>query len=418
MKTGCSAGRSKYKLARVLLISSTFPPVTGGSAVVYENLCRCAGSAIAGFSARRDYATGRPFPDLAAHDARAGYPIHRTDLLRPAQKTDPGLGTRLGDLKLMAKVLARAVMVARRQGARIICLGDLVYGGWLVFPLRYLFGYKVLVYVHGEEVTTHDGGGLFDRWRARFLAHAHAVIAVSSFTRDALVRLMGIDPGKIVLIPNGVDTARFQPRPPRADIAERYGVAGRRVILNVGRLVARKGQDHLIRAMPAILASSPDAHLLIAGEGPLRPTLESLIAQHGVQARVTLLGEVDDAALTDLYAQADLFALPNRQMPDGDTEGFGLVFLEANACGKPVVSGRAGGVIDAVQDGVNGLAVDGENIEEIAHAVSRLLGDGALYRRLAEGGLEAVRQSDWKHRAAEFLALCDRLETVNDRQHS
>jgi glycosyltransferase involved in cell wall biosynthesis len=402
-------------LARVLLISSTFPPVTGGSAVVYENLCRCADSAIAGFSARRDYATGHPFAELDAHDARAGYPIHRTDLLRPAQKADPGLGTRLGDLKLMAKVLARAVMVARREGARVICLGDLVYGGWLVFPLRYLFGYKVLVYVHGEEVTTRDGGGLFDRWRARFLAHAHAVVAVSRFTRDALVRLMGTDPGKIVLIPNGVDTARFKPRAPSAGIAKRYGVSGRRVILSVGRLVARKGQDHLVKAMPAILQSSPDAHLLIAGEGPLRPALEALIAQHDLQSHVTLLGEVDDAALTGLYAQADLFALPNRQMPDGDTEGFGLVFLEANACGKPVVCGRAGGVVDAVRDGVNGLTVNGENIADIAHAVSQLLEDGALYRRLAEGGLEAARQSDWKNRAAAFLALCDSLDARSRR---
>lgn len=417
-QNGAAGSGSGNKLARVLLVSSTFPPVTGGSAAVYGNLCRCAQGAVAGLGARRDYATGRLFADIPSHDARANYPIHRTDLLRPAQNAGSGLRARLGDLGLMVKVLARVVATARREGARVICLGDLVYGGWLVFPLRYLFGYKVLIYVHGEEVTTRDGGGLFDRWRARFLAHAHAVVAVSRFTRDALIRLMGTDPGKIVLVPNGVDTDRFAPRPPRAGIAERHGVTGRRVILSVGRLVARKGQDHLVEAMPAILESAPDAHLLIAGEGPLRSTLESLIALHGVQARVTLLGEVDDAALADLYALADLFALPNRQMPDGDTEGFGLVFLEANACGKPVVSGRAGGVVDAVRDGVNGLTVDGENIAEIAHAVSRLLGDSALYRCLAEGGLAAARQGDWKNRAAEFLALCDRLDAVNARQPS
>jgi phosphatidylinositol alpha-1,6-mannosyltransferase len=105
-------------------------------------------------------------------------------------------------------------------------------------------------------------------------------------------------------------------------------------------------------------------------------------------------------------------------MPDGDTEGFGLVFLEANACGKPVISGRAGGVVEAVRDGINGLQVQGEDIGAIAKAVSRLLNDDALYRRLADGGLEAARLGDWRSRTAEFLALCDRLGAVNGRQPS
>jgi phosphatidylinositol alpha-1,6-mannosyltransferase len=300
-------------LARVLLISSTFPPVTGGSAVVYENICRCAAGAVAGLGARRDYATAEPMPSVEAHDAHANYPVHRMDLLRPAQNpSTSGLRSGLKDLRLMAKLLARTLAIARREGAHVICLGDLVYGGWLVFPLRYLFGYKVLLYVHGEEVTIRNGGGLFDRWRARFLAHAHGVVAVSGFTRDALIRLMKTDPAKIVLIPNGVDTAKFYPRAQQADIAQRYGVSGRRVILSVGRLVPRKGQDHLIEALPEILRSCPDAHLLIVGDGPLRATLESLIALHGVTAHVTLLGAVSDTDLVDLYAQADIFALPNR----------------------------------------------------------------------------------------------------------
>lgn len=122
-----------------------------------------------------------------------------------------------------------------------------------------------------------------------------------------------------------------------------------------------------------------------------------------------MLGEVTDQALADLYAQADIFALPNREMPDGDTEGFGLVFLEANACGKPVVSGRAGGVVDAVIDGVNGLAVDGGDVDAIAAAVTRILEDKMLYSKLAAGGLDAARRGDWRSRAAEFLALCDRV---------
>lgn len=390
-------------MARVLLISSNFPPVTGGSAVVYENICRAAQGAVAGLGASCDYATGRPFATADAYDRKAGYAIHRLKFLRPVEGSKNGLPR---DLLLMAWVLFKTLAVAHRERAGTICLGDLVYGGWLVFPLRYLFGYRVLIYVHGEEITTRDGGGLFDTWRARFLAHAHGVIAVSSFTRDAMVRLMRTDPAKITLIPNGVDLERFQPHPPDPELAARLGVLDRRVILSVGRLVPRKGADRLIAAMPEILAAHPEAHLLIAGEGFLRPVLEALIRDHALQSRVTLLGEVTDQDLVRLYTLAELFALPNRTMPDGDTEGFGLVFLEANACGKPVISGRDGGVVDAVTDGVNGLTVDGNDAGAIAHVINHLLQDRSLRDRLVQGGLAAAQRGDWKSRAAQFLALC------------
>ncbi len=390
-------------MTRVLLISSTFPPVTGGSAVVYENICRNAQGRVAGLAPLRDYSTGAPLAGIDAHDQNAPYPIHRIPLLRPAERGKRG---RFGDLLLMARVLGAVLKIARREGVSTICLGDLVYGGWLVFPLRYLFGYRVLIYVHGEEVTTRDSGGLFDAWRARFLAHAHGVIAVSRFTRDAMVRLMGTDPARIRLIPNGVDLERFQPRPPDPALAARLGVSERRVILSVGRLVPRKGADKLVASMPRILAALPDAHLLIAGEGFLRPALEAQIREHQLQSHVTLLGEVTDGELGQLYALADIFALPNRTMPDGDTEGFGLVFLEANACGKPVISGRDGGVTDAVRDGVNGLTVDGNDVDAIAEAAIRLFQDSALREHLTQGALAAARHGDWKSRAAEFLELC------------
>ncbi len=384
--------------------------------MVYENICRSAGGAVIGLAAAQDYITGRPFAGAGDYDRRAGYPLYRVKLLRPSQsgvRARPlALWSRLGDLWLMLKVLLEIIRLARKEHAEVICLGDLVYGGWLVFPLRYLFGYKVLIYVHGEEITTRDAGGLFDRWREKFLAHAHAVIAVSSFTRDAMIRLMQTDPARIVLVPNGVDTERFQVRDPRPDLVARYNVRGRRVILSVGRLVPRKGADHLIAAMPAILQACPDAHLLIAGEGPLRATLETLIRDHALQARVTLLGEVTNQDLCDLYALADIFALPNREMPDGDTEGFGLVFLEANACGKPVLSGRAGGVVDAVIDGVNGLCVDGADIPAIAAAAVRLLQDPVLHQKLSQGGIEAARRGDWRSRATDFLALCERVRAT------
>lgn len=400
----------------VLLVSSTFPPVTGGSAIVYENICRCAGGRVIALAPSRDYLTGLPLTGVADYDRQAGFPIHRIALLRPVNVARragrlSAMRAAVDDVLLMLQILLRTVQTARRSRVRTICLGDLVYGGWLLFPLKYLFGYKVIFYVHGEEVTTQSGGGLFDRWRARFLAHADAVIAVSQFTRDALERLMQVDPAKVTLIPNGVNLERFQVRAAPPGLSARYGVADKRVLLSVGRLVPRKGSDHLIEAMPDILRACPDLHLLVAGEGPLRTRLEDLIRSLRLQDSVTLLGAVSDEDLDGLYALAHAFALPNRTMPDGDTEGFGLVFLEANACGKPVVAGQAGGAPDAVSDQVNGLTVDGNSIAAIAHAVTSLFTDEKLHARLSQGALTVARRSSWESRAADFLGLCERLSS-------
>jgi len=398
--------------ARVLMVSSNFPPVIGGSAAVYDNICKFSGGAIAALAPSRDYITGSAFDGVAAHDAKAGYRIYRTDLLRPSNAAS---GKRLafkslfGDLRVMLEVLVRAATIVRSERIRVACIGDLVYGGWLIFPLRRLLGCKVVVYVHGEEITTERGGGLFGAWRKRFLDEADAVVCVSRFTRTALIDLMRTAPSKIAVLPNGVDTERFHVRPPAASAAARYGVASRRVLLSVGRLVPRKGMDHLVQAMEIVTRTHPEVHLLIAGEGVLRATLADLINTRGLASSVTLLGAVADEDLAELYALADIFALPNRRMPDGDTEGFGLVFLEANACGKPVIAGRAGGAVDAVADGVNGLTVDGADVGAIAAAVIRLIEQPALYQRLAKAGLDFAARSDWRSRSAQFLALCDAL---------
>lgn len=405
---------------RVLIVSSNFPPVTGGSAAVYHNICKFSDGAIVALGPSRDYLTGKSFHDIAAQDIQAGYRIYRTELLRPSNAT---AGKRSvfrslsGDLRVMLNALVQVAAIVRSERIRVACIGDLVYGGWLVFPLRRLLGCKVVVYVHGEEITTKGGGGLFDAWRKLFLDEADAVVCVSRFTREALIGLMRTAPSKIAVLPNGVDTERFRVRAPAADVAARYGVASRRVLLSVGRLVPRKGMDHLVQAMEIVTRTHPEVHLLIAGEGPLRATLADLIDARGLGGSVTLLGAVTDEALAELYALADIFALPNRQMPDGDTEGFGLVFLEANACGKPVIAGRAGGATDAVAHGVNGLTVDGADVSAIAAATIRLIEQPALCQSLAQGGLDLAARSDWRNRSTQFLALCDAL-TAHGRRKS
>lgn len=416
-----ATGRNDARAARsrVLFISGNFPPIHGGSAVVYDNLCRYSNGRAVALTCYRDYATGREIEGWKASDANAGYPICRIELLRPLHhprrnRLLAALRALYVDLPLMMRFLLRVRRIIRDGGIDVVCIGDLVYGGWLALPLKLLMGIRIIVYVHGEEITTRSSGSLFDRLRPRFLAKADAVVAVSRFTQAALVAIMGVDPARIELIPNGVDHSRFSPCD-TSSIRKRLGLDGCRVILSVGRLVERKGFDRVLDAMAVVVRKHPDIHCLIAGTGPLLNALDMVVREWRLERNVRFLGAVSDQELRDLYSLADVFVLPNRQMPDGDTEGFGLVFLEANACGTPVVAGTAGGAVDAVEDGVNGLNVDGSDATQVAQAILRLLEDRSLHARLRAGGLQASAEASWQARADRFFALCDRLAAKRAR---
>jgi phosphatidylinositol alpha-1,6-mannosyltransferase len=145
---------------------------------------------------------------------------------------------------------------------------------------------------------------------------------------------------------------------------------------------------------------------LLVGDGPLRALLEGQARALGVVDHVIFAGSVLHDEMADHYALADAFIMANRELPSGETEGFGLVFLEANACGVPVIAGRAGGSVDAVTDEVNGLLVDGEEADEIVAAVTRVFADGTLRARLVQQGLEVAAHSGWESRVRAFLDLC------------
>jgi phosphatidylinositol alpha-1,6-mannosyltransferase len=319
------------------------------------------------------------------------------------------IGGLAADLVIRVYVLRSIWRIVRNEKIAVLCIGELVAGGWLARACRQLFGLRTLIYIHGEEISTrarYDEGG---RRRRRAFAAADGIIAVSRFTRDELTSGFGVPPGKIELVSNGVDLARFVPRPKSEPLVARYGLQGRRVLLTVSRLYARKGVDRVIESLPAVLQRFPDLVYLIVGEGSYRPTLEHLVAESKLGRSVVFTGAVPDYELTEHYSVGDVFVMANREMPDGETEGFGLVFLEANACGVPVIAGKAGGSIDAVTDMVNGLVVDGDDTPAIAAAIIRMFEDDRLREWLRRGGAEVARASGWDRRVAQFLGFCDRL---------
>jgi phosphatidylinositol alpha-1,6-mannosyltransferase len=317
-----------------------------------------------------------------------------------------GLGA---DLVIRVSVLRHIRRIVRSEQIAVLCIGELVAGGWLAGACRRLFGLRTVIYVHGEEISTRTRYDEGRQRRRRALAAADGVVAVSRFTRDQLTDGFGVPHDKIELVSNGVDLARFVPTHRSEQLVVRYGLQGRRVLLSVSRLYARKGVDRVIECLPTVLQRIPDLVYLIVGEGSYRPTLERLVAEHNLRGTVVFAGAVPDFELTDHYGVGEVFVMANREMPDGDTEGFGLVFLEANACGLPVIAGRAGGSVDAVTDQVNGILVDGNEAPAIAMAIIRMFEDNQLRERLRAGGVDVARASGWDRRVEQFLRFCDRL---------
>lgn len=420
-----SAPRSRARRASVLLVANNVPPVRGGSAVVYDNLARHAPDHILVLAPRRSYLDGLPMIGWREQDRRAPYQTRRLDLLRTLIRPEAeGVSRRgiwrqarfrLGDLRIRVRLLRTVLGLVRTGGIRTVCVGELLSSGWLLVLLRRLvrlgLPLRLVAYVHGEEITTQDPYDLgHRRCRAALLA-ADRIVVVSRFTLSAVQALLGPDAAhRLCLIENGVDTARFNPGPARPDLLQRYGLHDRFVFVSVCRLLEKKGLDQAIRAFARLLPAAPDACYLLVGAGPFEPELRRIAREEGVADRVILAGQVTEDDLVAHYRLGHVFVMPNRELDNGDARGFGSVFLEANACGLPVVAGCIGGSRDVVRDGETGLMVDGRSVDAIEVAMWRLYENASLRHALAQAGLEAATTKSWRSQSQRFLALCGNQE--------
>jgi phosphatidylinositol alpha-1,6-mannosyltransferase len=197
---------------------------------------------------------------------------------------------------------------------------------------------------------------------------------LGEFTRKAISRGLSEKAQRaMVKIAPGIDVDHFIPTD-ASELRKTLGLSDKKVIVSVGRLVHRKGQDYLIEAMPEILKSVPQAHLLLVGEGPYREHLEKLVAQHKLERSVTFIGRIQYKELPTYICAGDIFAMPSRSRLMGlEVEGLGIVYLEASACGLPVLAGNSGGAPDAVVHNETGLVINGTDAQDIAAAAVELL---------------------------------------------
>ncbi|PSR17665.1 glycosyltransferase [filamentous cyanobacterium CCP3] len=254
---------------------------------------------------------------------------------------------------------------------------DLILCGHLNFaPVAY-FLYHLLGIPYWVLVYGVDAWNIENPLRRRALQNAEKVVSISGYTRDRLIQEQNLQPDKISLLPVTFNVDKFHIQPKPIYLFNRHNLKSNQpVILTVARLAddeQYKGYDQVIRAMPLIRRKIPDIHYILVGKGSDRPRIEALINSLGLEDCITLVGFVSDAEICDYYNLCDVFVMPSKG------EGFGIVYLEALACGKPTVGGNQDGAIDALCHGELGMLVDPDNVYEIAVALTEILQGKSLH---------------------------------------
>ncbi|KGA19161.1 hypothetical protein GM50_6170 [freshwater metagenome] len=266
---------------------------------------------------------------------------------------------------------------------------------------------KVVALTHGHEVWWSKIWPF--TWAIKSIArNVDHLTYLGEFTRKAISRVISDSArASMVKIAPGIDTDHFAPVD-STDVKKSLGLTEKKVIVSVGRLVHRKGQDVLITAMPEILREIPDAHLLLIGEGPYRQYLESQVKKLQIDSHVSFIGRISYADLPRYICLGEVFAMPARSRLAGlEVEGLGIVYLEASACGLPVIAGNSGGAPDAVREGVTGVVVDGRDRQTVAQSITELLAAPERARTMGLAGrawiIEEWRWQIWSERFAEIL---------------
>lgn len=369
----------------VLVITNDLPPRVGGIQYYVDQLCR--GLVAAG---DRVSVYGSSYEGWQDWDATAPYAVVRepTEMLLPTPR-----------------VRRHAQEAIERLRPDVVIYGAAFPLGLMGPGLRRATGVPYVAFTHGLEVSSArlPGGSQVLR---RIGRDAAAVTFVSHWCRSVLQPGFGPGP-RYELLPPAVDPADFHPGVDGTAVRDRFGFGDDPVVVCVSRMVERKGQDQLIRALPELRRRVPGARLLLVGSGPFREDLISLAGRCGVSDHVAIAGQVSDEELPAHYAAGDVFAMPCRERRGGlEVEAFGIVFIQAQAIGRPVVAGNIGGVPDALDAGRTGLLVDGESLDAVTDGVAALLGDPERATRMGAAAAEFVSSGfTWDRRTADLREL-------------
>lgn len=384
----------------ILLLSRIFPPETGGSGrwfyEIYRRLQGVDVTVLAG-----EHRQAEEF------DAGCEIPVRRTNL----NFSDWGTFNLQGYRRYQEAVKACRNQV-RGEAFDAIHAGSLLPDGWLVRKLARKMRIPYVVYMHGEETCFASQSRQLKWMGQKILRGADQIIANSENTSRLIDEFWGIPSHKVTILNPGVDCRSFQPHEADAEVRHQLGWNERPVVLTVGRLQKRKGQATLIQALPELLKRHPNLLYCIVGDGDEREALVKLVEQLDLTANVQFRHDCSDEQLVQCYQQCDLFVLPNREI-NGDIEGFGMVLLEAQACGKPVIAGNSGGTAETMLPGTTGQLVDCQTEEGLVEVIGPMLHDPVRLKLMGSEARQWVSgKFDWQP-LSEEAARC-----FQNRTHS
>ncbi|HTX87219.1 MAG TPA: glycosyltransferase family 4 protein [Candidatus Nanoarchaeia archaeon] len=381
-------------MRQYLLFTLEFPPQTGGVATLYKNLAD---------NWPADNLT--VLADAASGSADSGRVRYRRLI---AQKIRPRWLPALWHLWQTIRELKKVSLVSgnKKNSEVEIIVGQILPLGLVAYYLAKFIPIKYTVLLHGLDFSLASAKGKIKR-AEKILRRADKIICSNSFTANSVKIFDAALTAKIFLVNPGIEPV-FIRNPQRVrELRQQFGLADKLVLLSLGRLVPRKGFDRAIAALAAISQAVPEIIYAIAGSGPEADNLKNAAGrlEPSLRNKIIFLGKISEADRWAWLELCDIFIMPARNI-NGDYEGFGQVYLEANLAGKPVVAGDSGGVRDAVINGINGLLVNSENTIEIAQAVISLAQDPESRRSLGEAGKRRVVENfSAKKMAEKFYQL-------------
>lgn len=368
----------------ILVLTVDYPPIEGGISTLALNVSR----ELAGMG--HDVTVVAPwFEEMEAFDRNEPYTVIRHK------------GYHLGWLRF-----GPFFATARRysNAADLILAINIAYGGFAARYAQRRYGAPYLTFAYAYEFLKFARLPFVRKFFVRLYENSRRVIAISQYTKEKLVEF-GVNEALIAVIHPGAPDRQSFTVEELAKWRDAQNFVDGPMILAVGRFIPRKGHQTLVRAFPAVLKAFPAATLVLVGDGPEVPAVQNEIHRLDLNGRVRLTGKVSDDALQRFYAACTLFALPAEIRGAGQVEGFGLVYVEAQNYGKPVVACKTGGVEDAIVDGETGVFVEPGNPEALAAAIVDLLGDAERARKLGEAGCARVAaELNWREFTTRMMA--------------
>lgn len=373
-------------VSKQLLLSEIFPPIHGGSGRWFYEVYR-----------RLDTGNFLMVVQESSQDTREIDSHYPHPILRENLHVDRRILSNWASIRRYYQISGRLKKIVRQHQISAIHAGRPLHEGLMARWMNIRYGIPYLCFIHGEDINVATTSRELKILTHSVLKNAYRLVANSNFTVGLLRNEWQVPEEKIALMHPGIDMSQFS-HLAQDPGARKHTASGDVVLLTVGRLQKRKGQDAVIRSVAKLRDKHPRLLYLIAGIGEQEGELRKLVAELSLESQVLFLGAVSDGELLDCYRECDIFVMSNRTVGK-DCEGFGIVFLEAQAQGIPVIAGASGGTGDAMQDGVTGLRIDCQDYENpvyLTEAIDRLASSSELRRSMGICGRQFVAENfDW-----------------------